>query len=205
MSRPTPPESVVLVGGFAEMIELVESLGTHIVGVVDAQPVGATVHHHTVAGDDDWFLAQPDVFGTRNVVLSPDLPAVRRRIFDAYRAAGCAFPPMLAGSVSAYASVGEGCVAQVQTHVSADCTIEDNVRINVGATVMHDCRVGHSTTIAPGAMLLGRVTVGEGVYIGSRATLLPDVSVGPDAVIGAGAVVTRDVAAGATVKGVPAR
>lgn len=197
-------KGVYIVGAFHEMVELVESLAIPIIGLVDSQtPDNACCRKYTLLGDDEWLLSVAK--GGEQVVITPDLPKVRKRLFESYRSAGFETPTIIAGNVSAYAEIGQGSVIQRDAYVSAGSRLGIGVKVNVGVKVMHDVNIGDFVTVAPSAVILGNVTIGDGVYLGSNATVLPNVKVGDGAVIGAGAVVTKDVEPHVTVKGIPAK
>lgn len=197
---------VVLVGAFHEMVILLQQAGHQLKGYVDRQSVDHSLLHEVpYLGNDEDFLASVAFQQCSNVVVTPDLPLIRKKIMLQYEAAGAHFPTIIGGVVMPTAELADGVVLQALSYVSASSSIGCGVKLNVGATVMHDCRVGDYSTLAPRSLLLGGVMVGSEVYIGANATVLPGVSIGDGAVIGAGAVVTKDVPSQTTVKGIPAK
>ena len=44
-----------IVGADLEIIDLAESLGRNIAGVIDRLPAGSDYYGYTVLGDDDWW------------------------------------------------------------------------------------------------------------------------------------------------------
>jgi len=199
-------ERIVIVGAFHEIIDLAQECGYEIVGLVDAAgPAGA--FPYLWLGDDAAITANPGLLASAAVVITPDAPGIRQRLYRRYAGLGCRMASLVApgARVSGSVRLGAGVVIQWGAHISAECHIGHGVRLNVGANVMHDVVIGDFTTIAPNAVVLGRVRIGAACYIGANATLLPGVVVGAGAVIGAGAVVTRDVPQDFIMVGNPAR
>ena len=197
---------VLLVGGFHEVIELCELCGVEVVGIIDNTLGGEYCGCPVLGGDESANLLFRKFPDTR-VIISPDLPVVREKLFRLYHAVGFRFASLVSprALISPRATLGRGVVIQSGVNVSAGVQIGDFVKLNTHANIMHDVTVGEFTTVAPNAVLLGRVHIGTGCYIGASATVLPMKRVGSTATIGAGSVVTRDVQAGSTVVGNPAR
>lgn len=196
---------VILVGGFHEVIELCESCGMEIVGLIDNKLTGKYLGYDVLGGDSaarDILIQMKGV----PVVITPDLPAGRKRLADLYSNIGFAFTSVVSqrATVSRLARIGAGVVIQSGANISSNVDLQRFVRINTMANVMHDVLIGEFTTIAPNAVILGRVKIGDGCYIGANATILPGLEVGSSAIVGAGAVVTRDVSPNTTVVGNPA-
>ncbi len=197
---------VMLVGGSHEIIELCDLCGVHVVAIIDTDPEAAFPGHKVFRGDE----TASELFrqhGNLPIVISPDMPAARKRLAAYYAKQGFSFANLVSprALVSPSALIGRGVVIQSGVNVSANVTIGDFVRVNSCANIMHDSVIGDCSTIAPNAVILGRVKISRDAYIGANATVLHDKSVGRGAVVGAGAVVTRNVPAKATVIGNPAR
>jgi sugar O-acyltransferase (sialic acid O-acetyltransferase NeuD family) len=197
---------VLMIGGFHEMIDLCRLCDVALEGIVDSNLAGNYLGVPVLGNDED-ILHNASRYRDASVILSPDEPAVRRRLASSYAAAGFRFISLISphATVSPHARLGNGVVVQSWCNVSAGSTIGDFVRLNVGANIMHDCSIGEFTTIAPNAVVLGRVHVGRDNYLGANCTVLPSRRLSHGVVVGAGSVVTRDVSERVTVYGNPAR
>ncbi|MDB4295570.1 hypothetical protein N9908_04920 [Akkermansiaceae bacterium] len=193
---------VFLVGGFQEVIDLLEHIGFEILGIIDTKIAS---DKYPVLGDDQWLLNKGPVAGEDTVVVSPDSPTLRGNLSEQYRTRGFELAVVNGGILAPSATVSGGVVIQQKAFVSANTILERGVKVNVGALVMHDVHIGEYTTVAPAAVLLGGVKIGDMAYIGSNATILPGLEIGSGATIGAGAVVTKDVPPGKVVRGIPAK
>ena len=202
----TNGSKLILVGGFIEMVELCQAVGRSIAGVIDPLLQGEFFGCEVLGSDED-IPAIRERFGNLPVVLTPDPPASRERLYKTYSEAGFKTSSLIhpQAIVSRTAQVGDGAVIQYGSCLSSLVKIGICVKVNVRANLMHDVVVGDFSTIAPNAVILGHVEIGRCAYVGANATVLPGLHVGDGAVIGAGAVVTRDVRPRAIVKGNPAR
>ncbi len=199
-------KKVLLVGGFHEMIELCESCDLRIEGIIDSKLEGVYYGYPVVGTDDDVELIRRE-FLDCSIVLTPDLPEVRKRLYDYYTGYGFSFATVISpeARISKSASIGEGVVIQAGVNVSAATVVGDFVKLNMRSNIMHDCIVGDFATVAPDAVVLGRVNIGRLSYIGANCTILPSIEIGDKSIVGAGSVVTRNVAQGSVVKGNPAK
>ena len=197
---------VIIVGAFHEMIELCEDCGYQIVGIIDNQYTGEYGGIPIIGTDDEASRLYRD-YSDCGIVITPDLPKVREKLFTLYSRIGFQFATVISSRaiISRSAKIGRGTVIQAWVNVSAGSTIGDFVKLNTHANIMHDDVVGNFSTIAPNAVLLGYVNVGKSAYIGANSTILPHVKIGGGSIVGAGAVVTKDVNNNVVVKGVPAK
>ena len=200
-------KEILLVGAFHEMIELCEDAGFVIVGLIDNANEGPYYYGYPVLGTDKDAQSLHEKYPSCAVVITPDSPAVRKRLVNEYASCGFDFATVIHPSamVSRTASIGEGSVIQRGANVSSNSRIGRFCKLNVNANVMHDNEVGDYSTIAPNAVLLGYVKLEEEVYIGANSTVLPNKVIGRESIIGAGAVVINDVRPNCTMVGVPAR
>jgi len=141
----------------------------------------------------------------RLVIAVGDI-GLRQRLFDAFKARGYSFAPVIHPSaiISKDSVLGEGVQVMAGAVIQAGVRVQADVIINTRASIDHDCHIDAHSHMAVGAILAGDIGVGKRVLIGAGSTVIQGVHVGDDSVVGAGAVVIRDVPAGRTVVGVPA-
>lgn len=185
---------VILVGGFHEIIELCEDCGLEIVGIIDSKLKGKYEGVDIIGTDDDRFELFKK-YGDIPLVLTPDKPEIREKLYHLYKDAGFCFKTIVSprSRISRTATIGEGTIIQDSVNVSSHTKIGDFVKLNTMSNVMHDCMVGNFTTIAPNVCVLGRIGIGDKCYIGANATVLPDVKIVGGTTIGAGATVLRTI------------
>lgn len=199
-------EPVIIVGAFCEIIELCEECGCTIIGCIDNREKSYYKGYPILGTDED--LNSLVNYRHIPVVITPDKPYLRKKLFDLYHSQGFIFKTLISpkANVSPSATIGRGTIIQAGAHVSAEVYIGNFVKLNINANIMHECRVGNFSTVAPNAVLLGRVHVEEEVYIGANSTVLPGIKVKKGVIVGAGAVVTKNIMdENIIVKGIPAK
>jgi sugar O-acyltransferase (sialic acid O-acetyltransferase NeuD family) len=199
-------KSIILIGGFSEVIELCELESIKILGIVDNQKKG-TYMGYQIFGTDE--IAQ-DLFNSfRNipVFITPDSPEKRIHLSKLYGDLGFDFFSLISSNsiISKSAEIGKGVFIQSKVNISAFAKIGNFCRVNTMANIMHNCTIGEDSIIAPNAVILGDVHIGNNCYIGANSTILPHKRIGNNVTIGAGAVVTKDVPDGKTMLGNPAK
>ncbi len=199
-------DNIIMVGGFHEMVELCEYCGLNIVGIIDNKLSGTYEGVKVIGTDDD----RHEIFkkyGNVPLVLTPDKPAIREKLYHLYKDAGFSFKTVVSpmARISRTATIGEGTVIQDKVNVSSHTKIGDFVKLNTMSNVMHDCVVGDFTTIAPNVCVLGRISIGDSCYIGANATILPDVKIVGETTVGAGATVLRTIEEKGVYIGTPIR
>ena len=200
-------KQILLVGAFHEMIELCEDSGFEIVGLIDNAFEASDYYGYPILGTDEDAKMLHEKYPMCSVVITPDAPAVRKRLAQLYASLGFEFATIVHPSamVSKTARIGQGSVIQRGVNVSSNTCIGRFCKLNTNANVMHDNHVGDFSTIAPNAVLLGYVDLEESAYIGANSTVLSNHTIGNGSIVGAGAVVVNNVPPGCTVVGVPAR
>ncbi len=196
---------IIIVGAFVEVIELAEELNYEIVGLVDDKKNNEYKGYPILLNDSDGSVLNKKYSGCR-IVITPDMPFVRKKLFDRYKNAGFEFENIISASskISKSSIIGKGIIIQHGVNVSSEVIIKDFVKLNTSSNVMHNSNIGNFSTIAPNAVVLGNVKIGDNCYIGSNATILPNISICSDVVIGAGAVVVKDIIVPGVYVGMPA-
>ena len=198
--------NVILIGGFHEIIELCETCNKNIIGIID-KDLNNDFQGYTILGDDSYANELQLQYEDIPLVLTPDKPELRQKLFHYYSKYGFEFASLIhpGASISESANIGRGVIIQDFVNVSTKSKIGDFVKLNTSANIMHDVIIDSFTTVAPNAVLLGNVNISDKCYIGSNATILPNVEIKQQSVVGAGAVVTSDILTQSTVVGNPAK
>lgn len=196
-------EEVILVGGFPEMIELVESCGKKVYGIIDNKSCG----DYKILGSDDDIHNITDDVKNISLILVPDQPKIRRKLHVLYSNHNFIFSKLQSNKarVSESAQIKMGVVIQSGVNISTNVILGNFVKLNTGCNIMHDSIIGDYTTVAPNAVILGSVEIGNCCYIGSNSTILPTIKICNDVTIGAGAVVTKNISEPGVYVGMPAR
>lgn len=197
---------IIIVGAFVEVIELAEELNYEIVGLVDDKKYNEYKGYPILLNDSDGSVLDKN-YSDYGIVITPDMPIVRNKLFNRYNNAGYGFENLISESskISKSSTIGNGVIIQHGVNVSSETIIKDFVKLNTNSNVMHNSYVGYFTTIAPNAVVLGNVKIGDNCYIGSNATILPNISICSDVVVGAGAVVVKDITEPGVYAGVPSK
>ena len=183
---------------------IVRRIGYKIIGIIDNN---LKVTGLSIIGPDNMIKIISQDYKHIPLVITPDLPSTRKKLFLEYSKYGFEFETIISptAKISKSSIIGTGVIIQHQVNVSSNVKIGNFTKLNVGCNVMHDSIIGNFVTIAPNAVILGRVNIGDSTYIGANSTILPGKSVGENALLGAGAVVTKNFDSNSTIKGIPAK
>lgn len=196
----------ILVGAFHEIIELAEESKLHIIGLIDNTRKGK-YRGYIILGSDVDSQSLFTTFGQIPLIITPDLPQLREKLFNKYSQQGYGFCQLIStrALISPSARIGNGTVVQSMVNVSSESSVGAFVKLNTGCNIMHEAVIGDFTTVAPNAVILGNVIIGRHCYIGANSTILPGIVIGDDIVVGAGSVVTRNLNDSGKYAGVPAK
>lgn len=198
-------DKIILVGGFNEIIELVEENSFKIFGIIDEANTVSKKYKYLGNDNDAKFLNED--LKSIPIVITPDLPIVRKRLHKYYKENNFHFISVISkkARISLSAKINLGVVVQAGVNISANALIAKFVKLNTNCNIMHNSKIGSYTTIAPNAVILGNVSIGNNCYIGANSTILPNVYLCNDVIIGAGAVVTKNIYNKGTYVGIPAK
>lgn len=199
-------ERIIIVGAFHEIIELAEECGKKIAGIIDNK-LKDTYMGYKILGTDKMSKMIRQEYKLEKLILSPDLPKIRNKLFHFYSELNWEFDTLISpeSRLSKGVIIEEGSIIHRFVNISNNTKIGKFVRVNVSANIMHDCQLGEFSTVAPNAVILGNINVGNEVYIGANSTILPNLIIGDCSMVGAGSVVTKNVKGNTTVVGNPAR
>jgi sugar O-acyltransferase (sialic acid O-acetyltransferase NeuD family) len=186
--------NIIIVGAFHEMIELAEDLGYEVTGLID-NIIKENYRGCPVICNDDKAKSLRKELKKIPLVISPDLPAIRNKLYIYYKGLGFSFISLISknATISKSSELNLGIVVQSGVNISASSKIGKFVKLNTCCNIMHDVIVGDFTTVAPNAVVLGNVKIGNCTYIGANSTILPNLSIGDSAIIGAGSIVTKNI------------
>lgn len=166
---------VIVLGAFHELIELCELSGYEIVGIIDNEYSGSFMGY-SILGTDKEVKELAMRYKEIPLVLGPDSPNVKKRLYQLYNDAGFGFATIISprAFISKSAIIEEGSIIQSGVNVSSCAHIDRFCKLNFNCNIMHDVRVGAFSIIAPNAVVLGRAVIGEESYIGANATIEHD-------------------------------
>ena len=205
------PGKTILVGGGGHCrscIDVLESGGHVMSGILDQEPGISEVLGYTVLGGDDLIdslAGQGHLFLVTIGQLKN--PATSVGMYNRIIKAGGKLATIVStrGYVSRHARLHEGTIIMHEAMVNAGAEIGANCIINSKALVEHDAAIGQHTHIATGAKVNGDCMVGKRCFIGSGTVLVQGIRITDDVVTGAGSVVINDITEPGTYAGNPVR
>ena len=190
---------LILIGGGGHcksVIEVAESAGYHILGVLDMpENIGKEILSTKVIGTDDDIPAYVDKAEFVITVGFIKNPATRIKLYNRVKEVGGKLATIIASTayVSKYATIGEGTVVMHHAFVNTGAKIGKNVILNTFTNIEHDALIGDQSHISTGTMVNGDCKVGANCFIGSQSVLANGISVGDDIVVGAGSLVRKSI------------
>lgn len=203
-------KNLILLGGGGHcksVIDVAESVGYHILGVLDSpENVGMSVLDYKVIGTDDdipLYVDKAEFIITVGFIKNPN---VRMKLYNRVKEAGGKLATIVASTahVSKYASLEEGSVIMHQAIVNAGAKVGVNCIINTCCNIEHDAVIGDQCHISTGTMVNGDCKVGKMCFIGSQSVLANGISICDDVIVGAGSLVRKNILKPGIYSGNPA-
>lgn len=190
---------LILVGGGGHcksVIEVAESVGYHILGILDnPSEIGKQVLNYKVIGvDEDMYKYVNDAEFVVTVGHIKDA-GLRIKLHNMILEAGGKLASLVASTahVSKYAKIGYGTVVMHHAFVNADAVIGMGCIINSFANIEHDVVIGDFSHISTGAMVNGNCKIGREAFLGSQSVMVNGVKITDGCVIGAGSLVRKNL------------
>jgi sugar O-acyltransferase (sialic acid O-acetyltransferase NeuD family) len=149
----------------------------------------------------------PDEYQVFVAVSAIQLNRLRRRLYEAVKAAGYTCVSYVSSHAFVLGSVEIGENTFVQEHVALQSKVRvgNNVFLGSGSCVGHGTVVSDDCYFAPNATICGNCVVGRRVFVGAGSTIGNELSIAEDCVIGGGAVILKNTVANQVYLGNPAR
>src|ERR1043165_6430812 len=130
---------IIVIGAFHEIIELATDCGFDVIGIVDSSKTVSYLGIPVLGTDLDAESIFKE-FKDTPIVISPDKPTLRKRLFEYYSKVGFKIETLISPSaiVSKTCKLGLGVIVHSNVVVSSFAEIKNGVRLNVGSCVMHD-------------------------------------------------------------------
>jgi sugar O-acyltransferase (sialic acid O-acetyltransferase NeuD family) len=140
-------------------------------------------------------------------VSAVELNRLRRRLYDAVKAAGfdCVSYVSSHAFVLGNVEIGENTFVQEHVALQYKVRIGNNVFLGSGACVGHGSVIGDDCYLGPQATVCGNCTVGHSVFLGANSCVGQEVTVAADCVVGGGAMILKDTVSHQVYLGNPAR
>ena len=191
-------KDLILLGGGGHcksVIDVAESAGYNILGILNPENVGHPVLDYKIFGTDDDI---PQYVDNAEFVITVGFiknPAIRIKLYNKVKELGGKLATIIASTayVSKYAQIGEGTVIMHNAFVNAGAKVGDNCIISSFANIEHDAIIGNQCHISTGAIVNGECVVGENTFIGSQSVCANCIEIGSDIVVGAGSVVRKSI------------
>lgn len=199
----TPPSDHLLLVGAGRnannLIEIFESVGVRISGIVDDRPQEAVLGHDVETIDS----VDGAAFEAFLTIANPE---DARRIRDRPALRACRWPYFVypQSVVGAHAEIGEGCYIgpfSTMTNVKLGRHVHVFTHDGIGARA----EIGDFSIILPHVMIGSDVRIGTDCVIGMGARIYAGVTIGDHCRVGPNAVIHHDMPAGSIALPTPAR
>lgn len=191
-------KNLILVGGGGHcksVIDVAESEGWTILGILDPGNVGRKVCGHTIIGTDEQifeFVHKAYFLVTVGQIKDAGL---RIKLHEKILLAGGELATVIASDayVSKYSNVGKGTVVMHKAVINADAKVGLGCIINTMANIEHDTKVGDYCHVSTGVMINGNCSIGHETFVGSGVVVSNGVSIKELCIIAAGSVVSKSI------------
>lgn len=179
------------------IIEIAETMGMQVVGLVDANPKVTSLLEYPVQNDfekkkNNWIIS----IGNNKIRKKIAISSIDKIFIELVHPSS---------TISKRAKIGVGTVVMAGVTVNSEAKIGKHCIINTNASIDHDCLIEDFVHISPNVALAGNVHIGEGTHVGIGACVIQGVKIGKWCTVGAGTVIIEDIPDGATVVGNPGR
>lgn len=184
-------------GHSAVIVDLIESLGLQIKGVLTCDINNKHFLEYPVLGDDS--KLNENTFKKFNYAIGVawvnDSLKTRIRLFENLKRLKLSTPTLIhkTAIVSSRSYISDGCQILAGAIVGAESAIGQNCIINTGAKIDHGTIIGPNCHIAPGVTICGNVVIGENTFIGAGTTIINDIKITKNCTIGAGSLVLKSI------------
>jgi sugar O-acyltransferase (sialic acid O-acetyltransferase NeuD family) len=202
---------IVLIGGGGHCkscIEVLETSGYTIVGILEKKPSANNVFAIPVIGDDDsifeFVSKKYNFLITIGQIKNSNL---RVKLYEKIKSLSGELAIVISSlsSVSKHSQIGEGSIMMQQVIINAGTSIGNNCIVNNKALIEHDCTIDDHTHISTAAVINGGCTIGKRVFVGSNSVVAQEVRITDDVIIGAGSVIIKNIQEAGTYAGNPAK
>lgn len=196
-------------GHAAVIVDLIESLGLQIKGVLTYDIHKEFFLEYPVLGDDS--KLNENTFKKFNYAIGiawvNESLKTRIRLFENLKELKFSTPTLIHKSavVSSRSNISDGCQILLGAKIGVNVQIGQNCIINTNASIDHGAIIGANCHIAPGVTICGNVVIGENTFIGAGSTVINDIKITKNCIIGAGSLIIKNITKSGVYFGNPAK